>query len=274
MKLKLKLVVAAMAFAVTGQAFAAIAPGSTGNGELFMSVYDGVAQTSYVRDLGVDMNTFIANGSNAGYSLNYAADSLLTSTFNLATNTNLLWNVAALDTTVTPGVTYLGQRYLSTTNSPTSQFIGVQSNSNLAGFSTVDGYVNAINLSDGTNDPTNTALNVSSVHSGSGNSAYFGNNFKNNWNSSAKFDSTAAVGTSLSFFSLTPSSSSGLGKATITQFGNANGNASWTLASNGTLSYSVPAPAAVPLPAAVWLLGSGLIGMVGVARRKSTKSAA
>lgn len=28
-------------------------------------------------------------------------------------------------------------------------------------------------------------------------------------------------------------------------------------------------PAAVPLPAAVWLLGSGLLGLVGVARRKS-----
>lgn len=31
----------------------------------------------------------------------------------------------------------------------------------------------------------------------------------------------------------------------------------------------VPAPAAVPVPAAVWLLGSGLLGMAGVARRKS-----
>lgn len=31
-------------------------------------------------------------------------------------------------------------------------------------------------------------------------------------------------------------------------------------------------PAAVPLPAAVWLLGSGLLGMVGVARRKRSES--
>ena len=32
-------------------------------------------------------------------------------------------------------------------------------------------------------------------------------------------------------------------------------------------------PAAVPVPAAVWLLGSGLLGLVGVARRKSKKAA-
>lgn len=33
---------------------------------------------------------------------------------------------------------------------------------------------------------------------------------------------------------------------------------------------SVIAPAAVPVPAAVWLFGSGLVGLVGVARRKKT----
>jgi hypothetical protein len=31
---------------------------------------------------------------------------------------------------------------------------------------------------------------------------------------------------------------------------------------------AAPAPAPVPVPAAVWLFGSGLLGLVGVARRK------
>jgi hypothetical protein len=30
-------------------------------------------------------------------------------------------------------------------------------------------------------------------------------------------------------------------------------------------------PSAVPVPAAVWLFGSGLLGLIGVARRKSRK---
>lgn len=40
--------------------------------------------------------------------------------------------------------------------------------------------------------------------------------------------------------------------------------------SGGVYSVSIytDAPAAVPVPAALWLLGSGLIGLVGVARRK------
>ena len=39
----------------------------------------------------------------------------------------------------------------------------------------------------------------------------------------------------------------------------------WNLNDTGVLSYGV---SAVPVPAAVWLFGSGLIGLVGVARRR------
>ncbi len=44
---------------------------------------------------------------------------------------------------------------------------------------------------------------------------------------------------------------------------------SWRLDTDGTLTYGVPAVSAVPVPAAVWLFGSGLLGLVGVARRKA-----
>jgi len=40
----------------------------------------------------------------------------------------------------------------------------------------------------------------------------------------------------------------------------------WNLSSDGTLTYGDVS--AVPVPAAVWLFGSGLVGLVGIARRK------
>jgi hypothetical protein len=44
-------------------------------------------------------------------------------------------------------------------------------------------------------------------------------------------------------------------------------DATWTLSSAGDLQFNVPA-GAVPLPAAVWLFGSGLLGLIGVGRRR------
>ncbi len=47
-------------------------------------------------------------------------------------------------------------------------------------------------------------------------------------------------------------------------------DATWTLSTTSMTSYSmsVSTVTVVPVPAAVWLFGSGLIGLVGVARRK------
>ena len=46
----------------------------------------------------------------------------------------------------------------------------------------------------------------------------------------------------------------------------------WSFSSSSTTSYSMTvasAVATVPVPAAVWLFGSGLLGLVGIARRKA-----
>ncbi len=47
-------------------------------------------------------------------------------------------------------------------------------------------------------------------------------------------------------------------------------NAIWTFSSSSLTGYSMSiATAVVPVPAAVWLFGSGLLGLVGIARRKA-----
>jgi hypothetical protein len=50
--------------------------------------------------------------------------------------------------------------------------------------------------------------------------------------------------------------------------GAAGGNQQFTLDSTGLLTFNASTPSAVPLPAAAWLFGSGLLGLVGVGRRR------
>ena len=72
MKLKLnQILAAALVAAASVPAMASIATPSTGNGELFLVVWDQVDKVSYVKDLGIFMDSFNGN-ANLSYSLNDA----------------------------------------------------------------------------------------------------------------------------------------------------------------------------------------------------------
>lgn len=76
-------------------------------------------------------------------------------------------------------------------------------------------------------------------------------------------------GSAVGFYLIAQTSTSTLKQASVTQFAGAGGAATWALSASGDLVYTVPGQvSAVPLPAAVWLLGSGLLGLAGVGRRK------
>jgi hypothetical protein len=71
-----------------------------------------------------------------------------------------------------------------------------------------------------------------------------------------------ALGQSVSLFGIT--GDGGKGQLQTYDLGD-----NLTLSSNGTLTISSASTSPVPLPAAVWLFGSGLLGLLGVGRRRA-----
>jgi hypothetical protein len=83
---------------------------------------------------------------------------------------------------------------------------------------------------------------------------------------------SGTVGTALDFFNLVP----GAARSTVklTQYANTQGAGFWFLSSTGDLTYNVAAATSpVPLPAAVWLLVSGLAGLGAIGRRRNAAAA-
>jgi hypothetical protein len=285
MKLKLKLIAAAIALVAASGANAGITVASAGNGELFFTIYDIGADSGssaddrlYVRDLGFGS---LVNGVNIGAAINnwvsatttaplplleankqgfgtifsVAADTSLAS-FISATGTpnlsRLQWNIVAGDTSGS-------DRILTTANSVISP--------NYSDFRTISSKVDVFLGTGGIN--VGLGANESAVFSGAAASLnLWGDKFGSNL---PQFSNAAGLGASQGFFVLSERLASGSTTtiADVRQY-MADGSTAmqWTLENDGDLIYGATAVAAIPEPSEYALMLAGL-GMLGfMARRR------
>jgi len=273
--MKVKALIAGLMLAAgAGSAHATIATGSTASGELFLSVWDQTAQQSYSQDLGIDLSQFILNTNAGGFNSNASWTVALNPSvwgqfFNAANAGSTVYNVVAGNGS-NAGLNSLAHDYgyLSSFNSANpapvaqggiSQILVV--GSNIA--SKAVAYNGA--------DPVNDALNAAKIFSSSSPGYYplaFGSTF-NGAVPTSQSNQALFGGISLAVFhGLDPvlGTDPDTGDAMILdRFDILPGTFQLTATE---LRYTVGS-APVPVPAAVWLFGSALAGLLSFARRGS-----
>jgi hypothetical protein len=227
---------------------------NTGGSELILNLWDGT--NTFTLDLGVP---FGAPTTGTLANLSTLAPTFFTGG---TLNSNVQWNVIAADTTAGGNGSTLstyGARMMTTSSTATWSYV----NSNVtASASGLASYITALNTT-GTH-PTvanGSDLSTSVLDSNS----WQGSGMLTAWAQNSLFNAMGMGAGSMLFVEVAQSATTGLfgpqipttGTPSFTTLGQ------FTLAANGAMSF-----APVPVPAAVWLFGSALAGLVGVARRR------
>ncbi len=252
-----------------------IADPSTGVGDLILFVQDTVTKQTYARDTGITLDSLFSKATitaNQPYSgtvnLNNLSipslgpDANLTQFITSAGAHTLQWAVEAANWTGASGAQQrpvAHMRVLTTAGvSDPTLVTAAGLSTQMTNFKTDVQNLNGFGQIGATGSTLETGVVATSGDGVWGTGA--GVNGNQNWYGATPDTTGVLTGANQSFYGLTGNGSGG-GRVQSYLLG------TLTLTANGTLQSVGAAP--VPLPAAVWLLGSGILGLFGVGRRRT-----
>ena len=229
---------AAVCCLVSLPALAAVAPGSSGNGELFLNVFDSAAKVSYAYDTGIRMDDFFIEGQPDGGTQFFRVinDAIFGQFLTLVDSSALAWSVVAIDSTGPNGPGF--QRLFTTARQGDEANVFNLTNGNLSlGIGTTQGgnFFNTLNgtaltasgrASHSPVNQTDYAINGSSYSLVTDNgTAYYGKSggLTPNLNNNAPFGAANKIGQSSWFYYLTRSGSTSTNKVLVDEFDNGDG---------------------------------------------------
>lgn len=242
-------IAASLLLLTAGAAQAAIAPGSTGNGELFLNVYDATAKVSYAMDLGIamglslgsitepdrsrDMNDFLVVAQQEiGHQRFWTVQSDVWSGFlALASEANLRWSVVAMDAQGGTGAN--ANRLLTTVRQGQEAQVANMTNTQLStGIGSTQGgqYLTTVNSLMRHAPQTDYTIHGDSYSLSTDNgNGYYGKagSLTPTFNGNAPFDASNPVGSSSWFYYLLRSSSSAGARVTVDEFDNIGHDGYW-----------------------------------------------
>lgn len=223
--------------------------GGNDDGRLVFVAFDSTRQVSVVQALGLTISSFDAASTG---NLEFGQVGSWSTLFSGSASSDILWGVFALDTNGAANTagnrTVLGTTDLANVSFTDTQV--VQTGTSLGGYASIIAGLNP-SIATSNSDPNYVGGFSFSGFATSSSSAFWDN-----------------AGDSQYFYKATRGSSLGTGQAIKSYYAGL-----FTLSETGFLNYVV-ATSEVPLPAAVWLLLSGLSGLGVVGRRRAAANVA